>query len=102
MGGLVRNDFAVLDKITRQLIFYDIISIWFFQAELIQKRFYTRGTNSTAFCVIQQMFKQIPLPFYATQIINPFLNKLSQPIMNSLLNLISSVMFLHSDLWKYF
>ena len=41
---------------------------------IIQKRFYNRETNNVAFCVIQQMCLLNRFPFYATQIINPFLN----------------------------
>ena len=39
-----------------------------------QKRFYNRET----FCVIHQMSYQTPLPFYATQIINHFLNSMNK------------------------
>ena len=74
--GWSQRTFPYWTKLIK-LIFYDIISIWFFQAELIQKRFYNRGTNSAAFCVIQQMSKQIPLPFYTTQITNPFLKSIN-------------------------
>ena len=43
--------------------------------QLYQKRFYNRETNSAAFCVILQLSIK-PLPFYATQIVNPFLNSI--------------------------
>ena len=39
-----------------------------------KKRFYNRETNSAAFCALQWMSLPPPSPFYATQIINPFLN----------------------------
>ena len=40
----------------------------------IKKMFYDRSTNSAAFCAIQKSLFQNSLPFYANQIINPFLN----------------------------
>ena len=39
-----------------------------------------RSTNSAAFCAIHWMPFKPPFPFYATQIINPFLIQGSQPI----------------------
>jgi hypothetical protein len=41
-----------------------------------KRRFYIRGKNSAAFCVMQQMSINPPLPFYATQIIYPFVNSI--------------------------
>ena len=41
-----------------------------------KRRFYIRGTNSAVFCVIHQICINPPLPFYATQIINPFVNSI--------------------------
>ena len=38
--------------------------------------FHNRETYSAAFCVIHQMYIKPPLPFYATLIINPFLNSI--------------------------
>ena len=41
---------------------------------IVKKRFYNRETITTLNYKIQQMTFNTPLPFYATQIINPFLN----------------------------
>ena len=51
------------------------------QINIKQKMFHNRETNSAVFfCNTVSVF-QTPLPFYATQIINPFLNQGSQLIM---------------------
>ena len=42
---------------------------------LCQKRFYNWETNIVAFCVRNKCLS-IPLPFFKTQIINPFLNSI--------------------------
>ena len=43
--------------------------------DLIEKRFYNREANSAALCNIVNVF-QTPLPFFATEIINLFLNSM--------------------------